>query len=362
VNIRVLVDGVSARLGGGGTYLISQLRALAEVPGLDLTVHATGDVAAGLEEACQGARVVRGPARPLLRRLAWEQTTLARRARNYDVVYAPGNFALLASPRPQVLLLQNALLFGDAGRSVRRLFPARTRARLALESAAARASIRRATKVVAVSHSLAAAIESDFGPLPKLSVLPSPAPALSPGRPPAGVPDGPFVLVAAHDLPHNDWDGLVDAFLRSTDLPPLVVVGGARPERMRQVRATVAAAGPGRVTFLGPVADRSALAGLYVGAGCCLAHSYLEAFGFAGLEALSLGVPVAASDIPAHREVLGAAAIYYPPDDLRELAAAVRKALSGQREHAKPTGLAAGTWSTNAAGLADVLRAAVADR
>jgi glycosyltransferase involved in cell wall biosynthesis len=343
-------------------YLISQLRPLAELPGLDLTVHAMGDVAAGLEEACQGARVVREPARPLLRRLAWEQTTLARRARHYDVVYAPGNFALLASPRPQVLLLQNALLFEDAGRSMRRLFPARTRARLALESAAARASIRRATKVVAVSHSLAAAIESDLGPLPKLSVLPSPPPALSPGRPPAGVPDGPYVLVAAHDLPHKDWDGLVDAFLRSTDLPPLVVVGGAGTERLRRLRATVAAAGPGRVTFLGPLADRSALAGLYVGAGCCLVHSHLEAVGFTGLEALSLGVPVAASDIPAHREVLGAAAIYYSPDDRRDLAVAVRTALSSQLEHAKPTVRAAGTWSTNAAGLAAVIREAVRDR
>jgi glycosyltransferase involved in cell wall biosynthesis len=73
-------------------------------------------------------------------------------------------------------------------------------------------------------------------------------------------------------------------------------------------------------------------------------------------------VPVAASDIPGHREVLGAAAIYYPPDNLQDLAAAVRTALSQRFEQAKPTGLAAGTWSTNAAALADVLRAAVGDR
>jgi glycosyltransferase involved in cell wall biosynthesis len=360
--MRVLVNGVSARVGGGGTYLISQLRALGEVPGLDLTIHAVGQVAAELEEACPSAHVVREPQRTLARRLAWEQATLARRAANHDLVYSPGNFALLASPRPQVLLLQKASLFGDAGRSVRRLFPARTRARLALEGAAARASIRRATRVVAISPSLATAIESDLGPLSKLSVLPGPAPALPPGRPPPGVPAGPYVLVVAHDLPHKDWDGLVDLFLRSTDLPPLVVVGRARPERMRQLRATVAATGPGRVTFLGPFADRSALAGLYVGAACCLAHSYIEALGLTGLEALSLGVPVAASDIPAHRDGLGAAAIYYPPDNLRALAAAVRKALSSRVGQANPAVLAVETWSANADALAVVIREAVPPR
>jgi len=37
-------------------------------------------------------------------------------------------------------------------------------------------------------------------------------------------------------------------------------------------------------------------------------------------------------------------------------------ALSERFENRKPTDLAAGTWSTNAAALADVLRAAVGDR
>ena len=360
--IRVLVNGVSARMDGGGTYLISQLRALGEDRGLDLTVHAVGQVAAALEEACPGAHVVREPGRPLPRRLVWEQARLARHAADHDVVYAPGNFALLATPRPQVLLQQNATLFGEAGRLVRRRFPPRTRARLAVEGAAARLSIRRATRVVAVSHSLAASIEDDLGPLPKLSVLPIATPELSPARSRAGTHEDPYVLAVSKDFPHKDWDGLVDALLGSRDLPPLVVVGRAGPDRLRSLRARVEAEGPGRVTFLGVVSDRTALAGLYAGASCCLAHSYLESLGLTPLEARSLGVPVAASNIPGHREVLGAAAIYYPPENLQDLAAAVRTALSQRFEQAKPTGLAAGTWSTNAAALADVLRAAVGDR
>ena len=350
--VRVLVNGVSAGVNGGGTYLISQVSALHDVPGIQLTVHAIGDVAVALEEACPEARIVHESARSLPRRLAWEQTALVQRARGHDVVYAVGNFALLASPRPQVVLEQNAILFGNAGRSVRHRFPPRRRARVALEAAAARVSIRRATRVVAVSHSLADAIESDLGPLPKLTVIPSATPALSRARSPARTPEGPYVLVVSHDHPIKDWDGLVEVFVASPDLPRLVVVGGASSERLRRLRAAVDSRSPGRVTFLGAVTDRIALAGLYADASCCLAHSYIEATGLTPLEALSLGVPVAASDIPAHREACGDGAHYYEVSDLGALGQAVREACkdgpAAPRMH--------NTWEDNATALASILR------
>ncbi len=356
-SLRVLVDGVSARLGGGATYLISQLNELARLPDLELAVHAVGDVADELAAACPRATVAREPARPLPLRLAWEQVALQREARHCDVVYAPGNFALMACPRPQVLLLQNALVFGQAGRSARRLFPRRERARMALESAAARASVRRATRVIAVSWALADAVEADLGRLAKLSVLTSPAPTMTPAPPAAQAqaPAPPYVVAVAHDLPHKDWDGIVSAFLEATDLPPLVLVGGVDAGRLRRLRSEVEVRAPGRVTFTGPIDDRSSLADLYAHASCCVAHSHVEATGLTGLEALSLGIPVAAADLGAHREALGDAAVYYPADRPGELAAAVRRAMS---DPADPSGTAvasAGTWTDNAAGLAAVL-------
>jgi glycosyltransferase involved in cell wall biosynthesis len=54
-----------------------------------------------------------------------------------------------------------------------------------------------------------------------------------------------------------------------------------------------------------------------------LAHSLLESFGMTILEAMTLGVPVVASDIPAHREVCGEAAIYYNPASPTELTQAI---------------------------------------
>lgn len=48
--------------------------------------------------------------------------------------------------------------------------------------------------------------------------------------------------------------------------------------------------------------------------------SFYEGFGIPILEAMSLGVPVIASDIPPHREIAGEAALYFNPDISGELA------------------------------------------
>lgn len=53
----------------------------------------------------------------------------------------------------------------------------------------------------------------------------------------------------------------------------------------------------------------------------CLASAFVypsvyEGFGMPILEAMSQGIPVAASDIPPHREVAGEAAVYFPPSDV----------------------------------------------
>ena len=57
------------------------------------------------------------------------------------------------------------------------------------------------------------------------------------------------------------------------------------------------------------------LRSLLAGATALLAPSLAEGFGLPVAEALALGTPVIASDIPAHREVGGGHAVYLPPDD-----------------------------------------------
>ena len=94
---------------------------------------------------------------------------LPRVVRKHDVLYSPGNFAVLAAPRPQVVAFQNALHFGKAGAQfVRRVHSGRYRARTWAERRLARISLRRATAAVVLSESLGRAIAEDIPLTPHL--------------------------------------------------------------------------------------------------------------------------------------------------------------------------------------------------
>lgn len=347
--LRVLVNAVSARTGGGGTHAVAQLAALGRQPGVELTVYATGDIAERLSAAGVG-EVCRVPQRRVLRRLAWEQLFLPTRTRSHDVIYAIGNFSLFGSRRPVVIAQQNAWYFTDAVRRFRReRCGFGMRVRLVAETALARASIHHARRVVAVSETLRDAIEEDLGCHANvrvvLSATPPPATdAVSPRE--AGEP---YALVVAHDYPNKELDALAALFARRDDLPRLKIVGYSPPSR----RGAIERAGGSRVDIVGVVADMAMLQSLYAGAACCVAHSHFESFGLTPLEALAVGTPVVAADIPAHREVCGDRAVYYDPDDLEALAALVLTA--GTAATAPPVER---TWEDNARELAAVLREA----
>ena len=81
------------------------------------------------------------------------------------------------------------------------------------------------------------------------------------------------------------------------------------------------------------------LAELIAGATALLAPSFTEGFDLPSVEALALGTPVIASDIPAHRELVKEAQLINPVDGLSWLAAIVRAANTPppRRPQAPPT-------------------------
>lgn len=350
-SLRVLVVSLSARTGGGGTNLLNISEALARREDLELTVHASEELAGLLRSRAPRATVVAHRAKPLAIRLLLEQLRLAWEARRFDVISVVGNFALFACRRPQVLTAQNAWYFTDEVRWFRqRRCSWPMRARLAAEAVVARASIRRATAVVVVSRAMREAIVEDMGPMGKLRVVASAAPPLpAPGRLPPGLPEEPFTLMVAHDEPHKEWDLIARAFETNPDLPPLVIVG-------RRRRSSLVSTS--RVHLLGEVRELSQLSALYRAASCYLAHSRFESFGLTPSEALLAGTPVVVSDIPAHREVCGEAVLYYQVNDLDAMADAVVETIANAE---LPAARSQGrTWDDTANGLAEVLRDAAA--
>lgn len=96
---------------------------------------------------------------------------------------------------------------------------------------------------------------------------------------------------------------------------PLIVTGAYGPEWLDRQRRTARAGGgdPDLVQAAGHV-DEAALHALYAGAYCVVAPSRAEGFSLPVLEAMGAGVPVLASDIPAHRELLDDG-LFAPDDD-----------------------------------------------
>lgn len=114
----------------------------------------------------------------------------------------------------------------------------------------------------------------------------------------------PFLLTVGTRWPRKNLNLAIEAVSKLPDsLPHRLVVTG-KPGWGDE------SAGD-RVLLPGFVPD-STLNDLYSAADAYLAPSHYEGFGITLLEAFRSGCPVVASDIPAHREVGGAAALYPP--------------------------------------------------
>jgi glycosyltransferase involved in cell wall biosynthesis len=130
--------------------------------------------------------------------------------------------------------------------------------------------------------------------------------------------------------PRKNVGGLLDAYervlVRRPDVPDLWIAG----------RATASASGLLERTERPPLAGRVKLTGyidpalrqqLYEGASLLLLPSFDEGFGLPALEAMTLGIPVVASDRGALPELVGNAGILIDPKDPESIAAAIERIL-----------------------------------
>lgn len=187
------------------------------------------------------------------------------------------------------------------------------------------------------------------------------------GRSLAG--DGDFVLAVGTVEPRKDLPSLV----RAIDL--LAADGsGADPVRVVHVgpdgwgaealdRAIAGMRRPELVTRLGRVDDAD-LRDLYRAARVVAYPSVYEGFGLPVLEAMSAGVPVVSTAVPAIEEVAAGAAALVPVGDAEALASALATAWTDEARRATMVadGLrrsAGYSWSSCVAGIVDLYRRAV---
>ena len=149
----------------------------------------------------------------------------------------------------------------------------------------------------------------------------------------------PYVLSFGNTKPHKDVPTLIRAFAVLAEADPelrLLLVGPDQPGYVASVLASSDSGASGadgvasRIRFTGWVGD-AALRALYAGAAAFAFPSRYEGFGLPPLEAMSVGTPVvvaAASSLP---EVVGDAALTFPPGDHAALAAALARVLAEPR-------------------------------
>lgn len=335
--MRILVDALAARTGGGLTYLRALLPHAAAVdPQLELVVAVARPGMLGGAEAGRVVEIVAADSLP--RRLLWEQTRLSALARDVDadVIFSPSEIAPLNATVPVVLGFQNPNLFQPTLEQDVRQY-VRLRALLA----AARISAHRARVLVFVSDAFRRLAEPKLPrtAAPRRTVTVGIDRAFSPGSS-AGRFEAlrPYLLSVSDVYRYKSLPVAVDAFAAlARQQPELRLLLAGRPlnaaESTRLDERIRVHGLRERVVRLGHVPFEE-MPDLYRGADCFVFPSILESLGLPPLEALACGAPVVAARASVMPDLLGGAAAFFPPGDAAAAAAAVARVSAGERPDA----------------------------
>jgi glycosyltransferase involved in cell wall biosynthesis len=320
---RVLVDAlqVAPEFSGIGRRIEEMGAGLAaDPPGPPVALRCPRDAAARLRRAFPGGTELEAPlksSRPRLRRIAYQQIVAPLRDAASTLLVCPGDQAPLWGRAPLVFVIHDVRRLTDPQTSGGRLEALYYRLVL-------RAGARRAARVLTISEFSRQEILRTLDPSCPVEVVASHPPPR--GR--AAQPDGAdtFVVVGALRR-YKGLETVVDALARNGRQAKVVCVGGEEGSSGEADRLRARARELGveaRFRIAGWVPDEE-LAELLSGCAGTISASAYEGYGMPVAESLAAGLPTIASDIPAHREVAGEAALYFPPGDADALAAALAR-------------------------------------
>ena len=151
----------------------------------------------------------------------------------------------------------------------------------------------------------------------------------------SSVKSGPIVVMTGDEPRKNTFAALAAVGAATAgDRPPrnVAVVGMAGQETRVHHLSIAAAMRPGEARTLGRIDDIE-LANLLSSASVVVVASFDEGLSLPVIEALHYGAPVVASDIPAHRELIGAGDYLAPPGDIEALSNAIRRHRGDKATH-----------------------------
>lgn len=333
--MRVLINAVSAKMGGAATHLPNFLRGIGRLRPQDAFVVCVGLQWAALEGLSANVHLLPIAAldgRPAQLRWHLSEVPALARAERADVLISLLNFGPLRAPLPHVVFERNPLYFCRLHLDT--LGPVAA-ARTALERILLHRVMRGADRIVTPSAAMREMIRTFHPDLPpekfrvvyhgfgaaeflSSAVLPDEVSAR------LGAATGVRLLYATHAASHKGLDVLLDAarVLHARDFSFtlwLTIDRADWPAGVDRCAQYIRTHGlDGVVVMLGRI-PHAAIHRVYHAADVFVFPSLCESFGFPLVEAMGSGLPIVAADTGVNRELCQDAAVYYPPLDSQAL-------------------------------------------
>jgi len=395
--ITVLLNALASTAGGGVTYLRNVLPKLSRcndsyrffvlVPAEHLSDYSRFSGERVSIETIQSVNKLFG-------RLFWEQTGLRSyiRRRKIDVLISLGNFALFASPVPQILFNRNDLYFSPffaKDLQARGLYCELMRHRL--KSFLARASVNQADINITPTRAFANRIgNANRANNRRFQVLlfgfdldaftANKAPLASEQAAKLNLSENCYrILYVSNYNYFRNFETLIRALpivrdeirrkeakdiqlVLTTDIRRGAVYGGYDSTQAAALIEELEV--DGNIAMLGTV-PHDKLHQVYRQCDLFVCPSYAESFSHPLVEAMAMGLPVIAANLDVHREVCGEAAVYFDVFDERQLAKRCVEALRTPwlRENLRRTGserIRKFSWDQHLQGLIALVERAAA--
>lgn len=357
--MRLLLDvsAVPARPVGAGVYTVALVRGLAEHDEIDLHLLARrGDATRWSDFAPKAAIHAEVPERRPAR-LVWEQVRAPALAERLaiDVWHGPHYTMPLRVPVPAAITVHDLTFFDHPEWHERR--------KVAFFTPMLRASARRASVLIAVSHHTADRLRAVLDPRALIVVAPHGVDHERFRPAPRGDADDlarlhalgirpPYLAFAGTLEPRKDIPTLVAAFARIAPHRPdlRLVIAGRDGWGATAVRDAAAASGVTTSILRAGWFPGPALPAFFRQAEAVVYPSLEEGFGLPALEALACGAALVTTTGSAMAEVVGDAALLVDPGATDALAATLARVLddpmlANQLRSAGPAQAAPFTWT-----------------
>jgi len=360
--LRIVINGIHAKSGGGVTYLRNMLPILANMPEIEIHLFLHKDQFDLFYPVSEKVNVILFSFQPtFFRTLIWEQLTIPIKAwaMKSDVLFSPANYGPILA-RNHVILLRNAV-------SVIKLThkPLQFLYWLGL-SAATIISFLTAKKAIAVSAYAKRLLTFGFPPkiTNKCAVVYHGVNQIKSDRT-QNTKFGTDLLAVSDIYVQKNYYTLVQAFALIIEKRPklkLTIIGQtidhAYFKRLKKLIKKLKV--EKNICFKGHI-NSEQLINYYQNCRVFVFPSFVETFGNSLLEAMSAGAPIACSKEAAMPEILKDAGIFFDPTDKYDIADKIERLLSNSKLSKKLGQMASQRshdflWRTTAQQTYDVLR------